>query len=216
MSNSSHEVVIGYKCFLCRNQGKKCLHDEGALGIYKCKKCERKRIDCLVQCNECYKKNVPFSEECRNCKVVIEVQPTRGNFIEEDGQIYLQTSDGKIKVKVGQEELEALLKLLQNKNNLPNICEDPVSNSFVLNAINPVPINLVLEQDYLNSVNSDGSSVAPSDPFQYLSSFQFYESPGVHDHFLYNNSILYPPFPHSFYEPPYKNPITSSIFFGYP
>ncbi|RIB03565.1 hypothetical protein C2G38_2122782 [Gigaspora rosea] len=42
------------------------------LGIYKCKKCEKQNVDCLVQCNECYKKNIPFSEECENCKVVIK------------------------------------------------------------------------------------------------------------------------------------------------
>ncbi|CAG8673035.1 24607_t:CDS:2 [Dentiscutata erythropus] len=121
MSDSPKEIEIGYKCVLCRHQGKKCQHDEEMLGIYKCKKCERQKIDCLVQCNECYKKNIPFSKECRNCKVVIEVQPIKGSFVGEDGRIYFQTSDGTIKVEVEQEGLEDLLKLLQNKNNIPDI-----------------------------------------------------------------------------------------------
>ncbi|CAG8819748.1 14098_t:CDS:2, partial [Gigaspora margarita] len=153
MSDVHDKIVIGYKCVLCRHQGKKCEHDEGMLGIYKCKKCERKKVDCKVQCNECYKKNIPFSEECENCKVVIQVQPIRGNFVGEDGRIYFQTTDGTIKVEIEQEGLEDLLGLLQN---IPNIRGYPVSNS-VSTVINPIP-----EQNYPNVANFYGSYSLPS------------------------------------------------------
>ncbi|CAG8778183.1 11221_t:CDS:2, partial [Racocetra persica] len=200
-------MSIGYKCDLCRRQGKKCYHDEGTLGKYKCKKCASKKVDCLVQCIGCYKNNLPFSEECKNCKVVIDVQPIRANFTVENGRIYVQTSNGT-KAEVEQENLEALLKLLPNKDNIPNstIRYDCLSQPSVSTVIDPVPTNPVPDRNYSNAVNFYERSVAFSDPTQYLSTVQLYESPGenyVRDFFLNefpdDNSVLYSPF---FYEFP--------------